>query len=363
MSVIDDISRLLKNIDNASIECYKYNSPYFIDYVDNKIKNKKDYKALTGSSPFEVVHTNHSNHAEFMYHIFLIKDAHTMHRTYIWAYRTYFRLGFSFRYFYYELIAWRDSFEEKDKKVLSPIIELYNHLISLHEYFIKNATSTKNELPKNIDIDNKVYNEFLNTLLKPDITEAISISNRYIKTDDDIRDFWEHIILPSLYNIGHKWAEAEISVGEEHTATSICQRVMSEHYKKIIPHIRDKKNILVTTSPNELHEVGARMLSDILELNGYDVFFVSSKSSNEKKSNAVLEEKIDFVLISTTLVGNILETKELIKKIRDKLKPNLPKIIIGGQAFIHAENATELVDADYCLNSTDQLLALLKEDQ
>ena len=356
--IFNKLSHLLSSIDTNVYTSYKKHLPFFVEYVNNAIKQRDDLSILIGLNPFTLVEMNHTNHADFMYNIFLTKDVQNIHDTYIWAYQTYHAKGFNFRYFYLELIVWRESFVAHNKKSLTPIIELYTYLISLHDYFVQHATSTHHKTPKNID--ENIYNKFLNAILKPDINEAISVSNDFIKTDEDIKSFWEHIILPALYSIGNKWASAEISVGEEHTATSICQRVMTEHYSKIIKHIQNSKKILVTTSPNELHEVGARMLADILELNGYDITFLSSHSTTEEKLNIIELEEIEFVIISTTIVSNIVKTQDIIVQIRDRFKDNCPTIIIGGQAFIKNSNASKLIKADYVIQSVNEVLKLLR---
>jgi methanogenic corrinoid protein MtbC1 len=356
--ILNKLSTLLASIDDKAYKLYVKNLSGSINYVNNHIKQREDLNVLIGLNSFELVEMNHKNHAEFMKSIFLIKDALKMHETYIWAYQTYHAKGFDFRYFYLELTAWKESFEKVNDKSLSPVISLYSYLISLHDYFMQHAISYEQKVPKNVDI--KVYNDFLDALLKPDLQEAITISNSFIKTYKDIRTFWEGIILPALYSIGNKWAMAEISVAQEHIATSICQRVMAEHYPKIIPHIKGSKKILVTTGPNELHEVGARVLSDILELNGYDVDFLPSSSSVDEKLYMIKKEKIEFLVISVTLTSNIPKTQRFIAQIREQLKHDSPTIILGGQAFRGNRDGYNMVQADYIYENINELLALFK---
>ena len=351
---IKTITELLNKIDTETIQLSKQYFVESIDYVNYIILNRKDVIALTGGVSFDIVKSNHKNHADFMSNIFQIKDSQILHDTFIWAYNTYHNKGFSFQYFYHELMAWKSFYITINSLQFESIIKLYDYLISLHEYFIQHSVSSHTYIP-NIN-DTQIYEEFLNALLNTDLTKALQISHSFIEDKDDIVSFWEEIILPSLYTIGDKWANAEISVGTEHSATSICQRVMSEHYGSIIKYIKDKKNILVTTSPNELHEVGARMLSDILELNGYNVTYLGSKVPIEDLLDIVSTNNIDIVLISTTLVSNIDKTQEMVKQIRNRYKI---KIILGGQAYKLNPSAFKFINADYCMNSTHELLELL----
>ncbi len=351
---IKTIAELLEHIDTETIQLSKQYSEESIDYVNTVISNRNDLTTLIGGTSFDIVESNHKNHANFMTNIFQIKDAQILHDTFIWAYSTYHNKGFSFQYFYHELMAWKSFYITINSLQFESIINLYNYLISLHEYFIQHAVSTHEYIPNTKDT--KIYEQFLDALLKADLTKALQLSHIYIKDKDDIVSFWEEIILPSLYTLGDKWANAEISVGTEHSATSMCQRVMSEHYGFIIKYIKDKKNILVTTSPNELHEVGARMLSDILELNGYNVTYLGSKVPIEDLLDTISTDNIDLVLISTTLVSNIDKTQEMVKQIQNKYKI---KIVLGGQAYKNNPFACKFINADYCLRSTQELLELL----
>ncbi|NVJ53970.1 MAG: cobalamin B12-binding domain-containing protein [Campylobacteraceae bacterium] len=203
--------------------------------------------------------------------------------------------------------------------------------------------------------------EFTQALLKPSMYDALAISEKYINEDNDIKKFWENIIVPSMYIIGNKWANAEITVGEEHTATSICQRVMAEYYEKILMHSeQNKEKIIVTISPNELHQVGARMVADLLELNGYDVEFLNSSCTIETILDKINNQNIRNVIISTTLVSSLNSTENLITNIR-KNSTEKVKIYVGGQAYT-SDKSIE-TNADVCISNVDELLEHLKENK
>ncbi len=207
----------------------------------------------------------------------------------------------------------------------------------------------------------EIFNSFYNSLIEANLEKAINLSKEFIKSDNDIVYFWEKVILPSLYKIGKEWEDENITVGEEHVATSICQRVMSEHYSKILKHIKKRKNILVTTGSFELHEVGARMLSDILELKAYDVTFLSSTSSFEEIMKSIYDEDIDFIIISSTIISNIPKVFDLSKKIKESyVGEKMPIIILGGQAFFRDKSSQKTDYADYYIKNVDDLLSLLK---
>lgn len=212
--------------------------------------------------------------------------------------------------------------------------------------------------------DNKttelIYEEFLDSLLKSDLNKALLLSNDFIKEDHHISLFWEEVILPCLYEIGYKWEKSIITVGEEHTATSICQRVMSEHYSKIITHINKIEKIIVATAPFELHEIGARIISDLLELRSYNVEYLGSKFTLEDILNIFENNSVSHLIFSQTIDSNTKELKELISSIKEKLKDKTPTIIVGGQAFRNNNKAAETLGVDYCILSFTELINFLE---
>ncbi|MGB6329607.1 MAG: cobalamin B12-binding domain-containing protein [Halarcobacter sp.] len=203
-------------------------------------------------------------------------------------------------------------------------------------------------------------NFFIDALLEPSMTKAISISKEYIKNNEDIKSFWEQIIVPSMHEIGKKWADNEITVGEEHTATSICQRVMVEHYEKILSNSAvNRRKIIVTLSPNELHVLGARIVADLLELNGYDVHFLDSNSTYEELLNLIKNENIKEIIISTTLISNLNSTENLISDLKLAIKEKI-KFYVGGQAYkAKSEIKTK---ADFYIKDMDSLLKELEKE-
>ncbi len=203
-------------------------------------------------------------------------------------------------------------------------------------------------------------NIFIDALLEPSMTKAISISKEYIKNNEDIKSFWEQIIVPSMHEIGKKWADNEITVGEEHTATSICQRVMVEHYEKILSNSAvNRRKIIVTLSPNELHVLGARIVADLLELNGYNVHFLDSNSTYEELLNLIKKENIKEIIISTTLISNLDSTENLISELKLALKERI-KFYVGGQAY--KANSEIKTKADFYIKDMDSLLKELEKE-
>ncbi|WP_321314439.1 cobalamin-dependent protein [Halarcobacter sp.] len=336
-NIVESDLKIINEITNNIYKNNFFEDKYKKSYIDSLVKN----------------------HIYYMKEIFIIKNPNLIYDHILWEISTYNKMQLSNDFFkiLFQVIL-ETLIENKDSKLfnLIPVYQLLISNFSQIEIDAKNYT-----LKDNTNYKDETYKEFVSALLEPNLTNAIDISNRYIKNKNELKIFWEQIILNSLYTIGEMWSRGEISVGQEHTATSICQRVMSLHYDKVLNVKINMKKVLIVVSPNELHEIGARMIADLLEFNGYDTYFLGSKKTTEEIVKTINEENIKNILISTTMASNISMTKQLIKDIRDLTKDKIIEIYVGGQAFSNLDNVTKITGADLYINSFDELIDILEK--
>jgi methanogenic corrinoid protein MtbC1 len=351
------LSKLIKEIDITTFTNIK--NEKIISIIFSKLlKNNKNDNLFSSDYSNDYIKSLISNHLYFLKELLKINDTNSICNHLIWEVKTYSKMGFSNHFFKFMYICIIESLKEIDEKKYNNIIDFYNYISKNFEILL-----IDNQFFENEDINliqNNILNEFVNSLLEPNLSKAISISKNEIKTKDDLKIFLEHIILPSLYSIGSKWSNGEITVGQEHTATSICQRVMSIHYEKILDGEINKKKILVSISPNELHEIGARMISDLLELNDYDTYYFGANSDISEIIKTIKEENIEAILISTTLVSNLNSTNEMIKEIKEKIQNKNLKVFVGGQAY-KFNTKNDNINYDAYISSFDELLETLEK--
>ena len=349
----------LEKIDEISILSLEENFSLIKSEINHKIVDEFSKNNLLTNHSQKYIDSLLSNHLYFMKEAFYFKDEKIFYEHLLWEISTYTKMGIPFDFFKYLIFESLEIFKDIDEKRLNPMIKFYEYLLQNYDDIHEDVNSYK--MQETIPFEKEIYNEFMNALLKPSLNEAIEISNKYIKNSTDLKIFWENILLSALYSIGAKWSNGEISVGQEHTATSICQRVMSIHYEKILQNSEINKKAAVIVSPNELHEIGARMISDLLESHGFETFFFGSRSSVDEIVDTIIEEDIKDILISTTIISNISATKELISQLRKRLENKEIKIYIGGQAYKDNKSIVEDVNADIYVTCFDSLIDMLKE--
>jgi len=354
------LESLLFNVSDSLLIRYERDLNLIYKNIISELNSFEQLSTLINQHSIELVKPIIYNHIYFIKEALLKKNNDYILDHIFWELNSYNNMNISFNFYKHLFTIIPKVIKKIDKDEYFVIIKLYEYLLEDYDYLVLQAKSFKNKEKTTKDVE--VYSNFIEALLIPDMTKAVNISNDFIKNKSDIKIFWSDVILPSLYNIGAKWANGEITVGQEHTATSICQRVMTLHYEKILDQIGNKKKVLVTTSPMELHEIGARMVSDFLEINGYDVYYFNHQTTFEEIINTIKEEDILDIIISTTLLSNLSATRKFISDIRESLVDKSLKIYVGGQAYDENSLITNPVDADYYISNIDGLLNMIEEE-
>jgi methanogenic corrinoid protein MtbC1 len=133
-------------------------------------------------------------------------------------------------------------------------------------------------------------------------------------------------------------------------ATSITQYAIASVYPRMVPAVTHRGTAVVTGVAGELHQIGANLVADSMEANGWKVRFLGSNLPHSSVIDAVEENSADTLCISTTIVANLPNVAELARSVQGKLGERAPRIVLGGSAYRLAASfardigATEITD-------------------
>jgi methanogenic corrinoid protein MtbC1 len=92
-----------------------------------------------------------------------------------------------------------------------------------------------------------------------------------------------------------------------------------------------QRQAIVTGVAGECHQIGANMVADILENDGWNVEFLGTDAPHSGIIDAVRTQNSDLLCISATMLFNVPHVVRLIRDLRG-LYPRL-RMLIGGSAF------------------------------
>jgi methanogenic corrinoid protein MtbC1 len=117
--------------------------------------------------------------------------------------------------------------------------------------------------------------------------------------------------------------------------------------------------MVVTGVAGELHQIGANLLADSMEANGWTVCFLGSNLPHASILSSVEESSADVLCISTTMVANLPRVAELIGTVRAKLNEHAPTIVLGGGAYRLVPQFAQEIGAIGAIADLRQALAIL----
>jgi MerR family transcriptional regulator, light-induced transcriptional regulator len=337
-NVIDElISSCLQlpKVSKEAAEAYVLASERLLEQVNEQMEDDPRIRELIGHNSFELMRENHRNHAKFMAAVFSLNSFDLMVKTVPWVYRAYHARGFQYDYFPAELIAWQiamhQCFDQPEYK--DEILAIYRWLVQYHDEMIKLSISSEGLtfLPSS-EVD-EMQQIFLLLLLHGDAKGCLKFVDQNIKTVDDLRYFYLDVVWPSMCKIGQMWELNQISVAEEHLASAIVGRVMASLYPRFATFNVSKGFVIVSAGPNEYHEIGARMVADLLELDGWDVTYLGANTPIMDMIELFKKQKPFFVAISVATLFNLDKVRQAISIIRQNQEISGIKIMVGGLAF------------------------------
>lgn len=175
--------------------------------------------------------------------------------------------------------------------------------------------------------------EYVQHLIAGEDRECLRAAKALALDLPGLHDLYVDLIQASQYRVGELWEQGKISVAIEHLATAINTHVAAACYEPLARVSAGGPPAMVTCTPDELHELGPRLLADLLECDGWNVAFFGSSMPLRDLVDAVQRRRPRFVGISVALVNHLGSVHKTIAAIRDALRAECPPIVVGGSAF------------------------------
>lgn len=208
-----------------------------------------------------------------------------------------------------------------------------------------------------------VASGYLAALIRGDRHEALQVILRALDSGVTIRDVYRNVFEPVQQEIGRLWQLNQISVAQEHFCTAATQQVMTQLYGRIFGGDASRgKRVVAMCVGGELHEIGLRIITDLLELSGWQTWYLGA---NVPPANAVqfcVEQKADVLLVSATLPPHLPGVAEVVRSFRARPELAGAKVLVGGRAFRNAPGLWRTIGADGTAAGVDECIALLNED-
>jgi len=205
-------------------------------------------------------------------------------------------------------------------------------------------------------ISKTLYDHYFSSLIAGDRGACSKIVQDLLDQGIDIKDLYRHLFQATLYQVGALWEVNQLSVAKEHLATAITESLLNLVYPFLFKKRLTSKKAIISCTANEHHQIGGKMVADILEMNGWDSYFLGANTPIDEMLTFIHEIKPDLVGLSLSIGFNAPQLIQSVKSIRENF-PQLD-IILGGQGFCGDKPASlKAFKHLYYIGSLDELEA------
>ena len=207
-----------------------------------------------------------------------------------------------------------------------------------------------------------LYREYLDAVLAGDRRRAVAAVDRARAEGVAHRDIYLGVFQPALREVGRLWEENRIGVADEHLATAITQAAMARLYDDLFAAAGGEGRLLVAACADvERHELGLRMICDLLELEGWDTVFLGATTPVESLVEMVATRRPAVVALSASIAPHLARVREAIRAIRERMGADAPLIAVGGRPFLDDPGLAARVGADLTARDAVEAVELLEE--
>lgn len=172
---------------------------------------------------------------------------------------------------------------------------------------------------------------YLAAQLAGDRREAVRLlMEEGIGRGTSVMDLHLQVIQQAQREIGRLWEQNAISVAQEHQATAVSQLALAHLYQQSIRRPAVGKSVLMACVEGELHDVGARICADVLDLHGFEVRFLGANVPTDCLLSFVEHTRPDLVALSVTLPTHLPSARAAVDALRARSQVPLA---VGGRAL------------------------------
>jgi len=187
---------------------------------------------------------------------------------------------------------------------------------------------------------------YLELLLAGDRPEAMRVIMDAVSEGVAIRDLYDRVLRAVQHEVGRLWQSGRVSVAMEHYITGVNQVLMARLYPAVADRLASGPKFVGACVGGERHELGIRMVSDLLQLEGWDAVCLGADTPLDAVVAALAEHRPAVLGLSVTLAFNVPVAQRFIEAVREAAAGARVHVIVGGRPFDAIPDLWRRVGAD-----------------
>jgi methanogenic corrinoid protein MtbC1 len=187
---------------------------------------------------------------------------------------------------------------------------------------------------------------FLLALLEARADDALQLVLDALDDGLGLSEIQLSVIAPAQAEMGGMWQRGEVQIAEEHVGSQIVADALTVLRQRIPRPDPEARRVVVASVGGNLHDLGARVVTDHFALAGWRTIFLGADSPGQDVAWTAAEFQADLIAVSVAIALQVRQTAALIETVRG-VRPDCP-ILVGGGPFRQVPELWRAVGADGC---------------
>jgi methanogenic corrinoid protein MtbC1 len=183
------------------------------------------------------------------------------------------------------------------------------------------------------DVVASLRRRYLAALLAGSAADAVEIvveEGQWL--DVELPTLYLHVVQAAQHAIGRLYDEGRISIADEHVATELSRLTLAALRAHFTAARRLGRSVAVACVEGEHHDLGPRLLADLLEMSGYDVRFLGADLPVIELVALVRNDAPDVLCLSASATANLPALRASVKAVRAAAGDRVV-LAVGGPAL------------------------------
>ncbi len=203
-----------------------------------------------------------------------------------------------------------------------------------------------------------VLERYLSRLLAGDRAGCRAIIEETLKSGVPANAVYMDIIWPIMVEVDQLYQNDIIDSAQEAFATRINRTIVDQLQNKLPRKASVAKRIVVCSTSAEQGELGAQMITDLFESEGWESRFLGSSVNNDEILSFLHSWRPDILLLYGVTAKEAPSIRALVDKIKSvNACPNM-KVMLSGGIFDRAEGLWEEIGADMYASTAAEAVRL-----
>ncbi len=207
-----------------------------------------------------------------------------------------------------------------------------------------------------------VLDRYLSGLLDGNRGYCRTVIEEALQSGVPANQVYMDLIWPIMNEVDRLYRRDIISSAQESFATRINRMIVDQLQNKLPRKPLLEKKIVVSSSASEQGELGAQMISDLFESNGWEVRFLGSSVNNDDIAEFVQSYQPSMLVIYGMQAKKAPDVRQLIDKLKTINACPQMQIMLSGGVFDRAEGLWEEIGADLYAPTPDEAVRIANSD-